>query len=420
MDRKMRVLWFSITSALYGSQHNQFNGGGWIESLQRSVMAHGEIDLGIVFISSEKNAPVKNDGNVTYYPIYIHRSTIDKLRDLYTNKYFDTVALEKYLQVINDFKPDLIQVFGSEWNFGLIKPYVDVPVVIHMQGFWPQYRNSSFPPGFSKLDYVLSRWYKPTSPLNRLLDDMKSKDRANREEKILEMNENYFGRTEWDKAITKLYNPNSKYYFCSEALRDAFVIEKRKWSLQKESTVTFVTTGAGTPLKGLDLVLKTAKVLKKYAPFNFQWKLCGPTAFDMKRFEQKAKIKSSDVNVIPLGICDSQKVKDLLLSSLIYIHTAYIDNSPNAVCEAQYIGLPIIATNVGGVASLFADDYPSNALVPTNDPYYLASRIIDLYCNEEKLKKMSASNYKIARERHNDEQIYASLMSAYKQILNNR
>ena len=43
----MRVLWFSITSALYGSQYNQFNGGGWIESLQRSVMAHGEIDLGM-------------------------------------------------------------------------------------------------------------------------------------------------------------------------------------------------------------------------------------------------------------------------------------------------------------------------------------------------------------------------------------
>lgn len=108
------------------------------------------------------------------------------------------------------------------------------------------------------------------------------------------------------------------------------------------------------------------------------------------------------------------------MSSLIYIHTAYIDNSPNAVCEAQYIGLPIIATNVGGVASLFADDYPGNTLVPTNDPYYLASLIIDLYFNEEKLKKLSASNYKIARERHNDEQIYASLISAYKQILNDR
>ena len=40
--------------------------------------------------------------------------------------------------------------------------------------------------------------------------------------------------------------------------------------------------------------------------------------------------------------------------------------------------------------------------------------------NQEKLKKLSASNYKIARERHNDEQIYASLISAYKQILNDR
>ena len=48
------------------------------------------------------------------------------------------------------------------------------------------------------------------------------------------------------------------------------------------------------------------------------------------------------------------------------------------------------------------------------------SRSVILYFNEEKLKKLSASNYKIARERHNDEQIYASLISAYKQILNDR
>ena len=417
----MRVLWFSITSALYGSQHNQFNGGGWIESLQRSVMAHDEIDLGIVFESSVKDAPVKHDGNVTYFPLYIHRSMVDKLRDLYTNKYYDRVALDRYLQIINEFKPDLIQVFGSEWNFGLIKPFVKVPVIIHMQGFWPEYKNSGFPPGFSKLDYILTRWYKPTSPLNRILEDMKSKDRALREEKILEMNDNYFGRTEWDKAITKLYNPNSKYFFCSEALRDAFVAERRKWSISSEkSVITIVTTGTGSPLKGFDIVLKTAKLLKRYAPFEFKWILCGPTTLDMKRFEHKTKIKSSDVNVMPQGICDAQTVKDYLLSAMLYIHTAYIDNSPNAVCEAQYIGLPIIATQVGGVASLFADDYPRNALVPTNDPYNLAYRIIELYGNEEKLKKMADSNYKIARERHNDEKIYDSLICAYKQILNKR
>ena len=414
---KIKVLWFSITSSLYGSQHNKFNGGGWIESLQRSVVAHSEINLGVVFISSDKDAPVKKDGNVTYYPVYVHRTIIDKLRDLYTNRYFDTVALEKYLRVIKEFKPDLIQVFGSEWNFGLIKLYVDVPIIVHMQGFWPQYRNCGFPPGFSKLDYVLSRWYKPTSPLNRLLDDMKSKERAGREEKILQMNDNYFGRTEWDKAITRLYNPNSKYYFCSEALRDAFVTEGRKWSLQKDSIVVFVTTGTGTPLKGLDLVLKTAKLLKKYAPFNFQWRLCGPTPLDMKRFERKAKIKSSDVNVVPLGICSAEKVKEHLLSSFLYIHTAYIDNSPNAICEAQYIGLPIISTNVGGVCSLFASDYPKEALVPTNDPYLLASVIVGFYKNKEQLIEMANSNYKISRKRHDDETIYTSLWNAYKQIL---
>ena len=413
----MRVLWFSITSALYGSQHNQFNGGGWVESLQRSVMAHNEMDLGIVFISSDETAQKKQEGRVTYYPLYIRRTLIDKIRDLYTYKYYDKVAVEQYVEIIKDFKPDLIQVFGSEWNFGLIKPYVKVPIIIHMQGFWPEYRNSGFPPGFSKLDYIFSRWYKPTSPINRFLEDHKSEERAKREEKILALNDYYFGRTKWDKAITRLYNPNSKYFFCSEALRNEFVNEKNKWKYPHKKTITFVSTGTGTVLKGYDLVLKTAKLLKEHAPFEFSWLLCGPTVSDMKRFEHKTNIKCSDVNVRPQGICPAHIVKEHLLDAFAYIHTAYIDNSPNAICEAQYFGLPVISTNVGGISSLFATDYPQEALVPTNDPYLLASVIIDFHKDKEKLIEMANSNYKISRARHNDESIYVSLLEAYTQIL---
>lgn len=414
----MRVLWFSITSSLYGTQQNKFHGGGWIESLQRSVMAHDEIDLGIVFLSSDETAPVKQEGRVTYYPLYIKRSFMDRIKDLYTSRFYDTVAVKKYIQVINDFKPDLIQAFGSEWNFGLIKPYIHVPLIIHMQGFWPEYRNSCYPPGFSKFDHIFGKWYKPTSIITRLLEDIRSRDRAKREEKILSINVNYFGRTEWDKAITRLFNPKSHYYYCSEALRSVFVNENRKWEVPSTPKITFVTTGAGHALKGFDLVLKTAKLLKDHAPFDFEWLLCGPTSDNMRLFEKKTNIKCADVNVSSLGVCSAESVKDTLLNAFAYIHPSYIDNSPNAICEAQYIGLPVLATNVGGVASLFPIDYPKEALVPTNDPYLLASRIIEFVVNKNKLKQLSEMNYMISRERHNDEAIYASLVRAYNLMLN--
>lgn len=138
----------------------------------------------------------------------------------------------------------------------------------------------------------------------------------------------------------------------------------------------------------------------------------------MKYFEKKTNIQCNEVNVCPLGLCTAEKIKSQQLQSTIYIHTAYIDNSPNAICEAQYMGLPIISTNVGGIPSLFDEAYPQDMLVATNDPYFLASKIIEVHKDKEKLSEMANLNYRIAHKRHADEAIYASLMGAYNDMLN--
>ena len=102
-------------------------------------------------------------------------------------------------------------------------------------------------------------------------------------------------------------------------------------------------------------MLKTAQLLKQYTNIKFEWLLLGPTALDMKVPERLAGVKCSETNIVLTGKCSAEVVKDYLLSSNLYIHTAYIDNSPNAICEAQYLGLPIISTNVGGISSLFSN-----------------------------------------------------------------
>lgn len=412
----MKVLWFSVTASSYCSQRNAHNGGGWIESLERIVISHNDINLGIAFISSDNDKLKKTINGVVYYPINIRRGKIDSIRDLYDIKEYDELSVKKYLEVIDDFKPDIIQIFGSEWNFGLIKEYTNIPIIIHVQGFWPEYRNSSFPPGTSKKDYIFERWYKPTSIFRRCLIEKASENRALREEKILRINENFFGRTRWDKAIVKLYNKQARYFYCSEALRTTFSTEVRRWNYKSDSNFTFITIGGGHVLKGYDLVLRTSKLLKDNSGINFKWLLCGPTKGQISLFEKRTNIKCKDVSVFPLGKCSAEELKEKLLNANMYIHTSYIDNSPNSVCEAQYLGLPVIATNVGGTSSLFSDDYPSDMLVPTNDPYYLASKIIELCNDKTKINKMAECNYMVARQRHNDDNIYNSLINAYNNI----
>ena len=128
----MKVLWFSITPARYGTYAS--NGGGWIESLQRVVAKTDEIELGIAFMNPSEPPSLKviQDG-VTYYPMYIKRGWLEKWNDKYTAAKMNNLIIQKCQECIHDFQPDLIHVFGSEWCFGLLKEVTSIPLVIHNQ-----------------------------------------------------------------------------------------------------------------------------------------------------------------------------------------------------------------------------------------------------------------------------------------------
>ena len=413
----MKVLWFSVTPALYGQTTSAHNGGGWIASLERIVRKCKQIQLAIAFFDPKKKNLFKvEQGDVVYYPITIKRSFIGTLKDRFTYTEIDKLTLYSCKKVIEDFQPDVIHVFGSEWCFGLISQYTNIPVIIHMQGCWPPYRNASYPPGYSYRDRILRNCYHPLRLVSLIAQEHLSKERSEREERILSHTSYFMGRTKWDYALTKLYAPKSRYFYCSEALRPEFMDESRQWNLNKHSKYILVTVGGGHTLKGLDVVLRTANLLTKWSNIEFEWRLLGPTEKDMNLFESLTKIQSSNVNVYPLGRKSAMEVKEQLLTSDLYIHTAYIDNSPNSVCEAQFLGLPISSTNVGGISSLFSEDYPNDLLVPANDPYFLAYKIKDTLANDSLRKELSIKNMKIARIRHSEQEIMSHLLHIYLQL----
>ena len=60
-----------------------------------------------------------------------------------------------------------------------------------------------------------------------------------------------------------------------------------------------------------------------------------------------------------------------MLASDLYVSASHIENSPNSVAEAQLIGMPCIATGVGGTAT-YIEHNISGIIVPPGDPYALA------------------------------------------------
>lgn len=124
-------------------------------------------------------------------------------------------------------------------------------------------------------------------------------------------------------------------------------------------------------------------------------------------------IKHEDVNIKLEGVASAQQLRDALLNSTLYVHTSYIDNSPNSVCEAQISGVPVICTAVGGVPSLI-EEGKTGFLIPANDPFQLAYLIRELYTEKAKNIEIGNNAKAMAVKRHDKTRIVNELLGMYK------
>lgn len=409
----MNVLWFEITEpSAYVSGGMPI--GGWQDSLERIVRTVPSLELIVAFVS-EKHSEVKVVNGVTYVPILVKWSFLDRV----FRKRWD-VFVEKVMpsakRIVEHYKPDLIHVFGTEWPFGQIAAYTDIPVVIHIMGSIVPYNNASYPPGYSVSRDICQHWWNPIRLFRIWMSFRNSKNWEHWERKTWKLVGNYMGRTYWDESLSRVMHPGRKYFHVEEALRLSFIKTNSKWKLPEGSKIRLVSTGCSSFWKGPDMMLKVAKVLTKLG-VDFEWKVAGNMPTTIKRnVEEHEGISFDGCNIKILGFVNPDELINILCSSTMYVHTAYIENSPNSICEAQCIGVPVVSTNVGGIASLVRHNI-DGVLVPANDPWQMADAIIELSKDKDRMMSFSDNSRSFALVRHKDNNIKHQLVTCYKQIL---
>lgn len=415
----MKVLFISPNQGLYDTTVNGYGGAGWIASLQQHIEKDCDTELGITF-KHETDSQKKKVGNTTYYPIQSpSKKRIKKLLYYwygYKKEVFDFSIADKIKEVISDFKPDIIHIFGTESEMCCIVGETDIPCVIHIQGILNPITTTYFPPGMNERTFMSPKHIREFWLRNGIVFNYRRmKLSAERELKFIDKCRHFLGRTEWDRRITLLYNKDADYYHINEILRGDFY-NADKWSY-KPGNLSLTSTISPNVYKGLDLILKTAKLLKK-SNRTFCWTVIGiKESYFTRIIEKELGINHKEVNVRYVGVKNSKEIIEQLYDSTIYVHPSHIDNSPNSLCEAQYLGVPCLATNVGGIPTIM--DNRHEYMVPANDPYMLASKIISLGSD------LNDNGYvnpymKTAIARHAPQRIVESLKDAYKNIINSK
>lgn len=419
----MKVLWFSLSPCNSIKRNNSTHViQGWMVSLENEIKKCKDIQLEVAFFTEKDEKPFKFEG-VKYYPMRKHilkqNNGINRIIERYISlKKKDDNAIKIMLEVVKQSDPDIIHIHGTEESFGLIQDKIKkIPIVFSIQGLIAPYTEKYF----SGISYSDAKKYesfidkiKQVSVVNNYKSFLY---RSVRENHYLSKANYIFGRTFWDRNCTLSLNPKRKYYVVNEILRPEFYAKQWKGFIS-DNKLKIVSTISGGIYKGFETVLKTAEILKRHSHLEFEWHIAGYTSRSkwVHISEKITNINSEDNNIVFHGRIEAEELSDLLCDSDIYVHVSHIENSPNSVCEAMMIGMPVIASYSGGTSSLLEHE-KDGILYQDGDPYVLAGAIVELFQGKNKAIEYGSSARKKAFCRHDKNRILNELISGYNSII---
>lgn len=135
---------------------------------------------------------------------------------------------------------------------------------------------------------------------------------------------------------------------------------------------------------------------------------------DLDRVASRAKDRGVGATISFLG--RREDALAFTAAADVYVNPAEHEGLPVAVLEAMCLGRPIVATAVGGVPSVIADDV-TGLLVPPADPAALADAIASLLDDPARRARLGAAAARFAHDELRLETMVAHVESIYDEVL---
>lgn len=415
----MRVLWIVNTIFPRASEFLKLSppaSGGWMYSLADTLASLKGISLGVVSLYESEEINSASIEGIQYY--FLPRP----------KKYFRFRSSE-WKAIIDDFKPDFVHIHGTEFSYGLsmIREFPDLKYVVSVQGLVSACYRYYFA-GISVWDI-----FKNISARDIVRRDTLFHSRRDFYKRGL-FEAEYFrkanfvlGRTEWDRAHVKILNPKVDYRFCNESLREEFY-DGMTWDQSKCRPYSIFLSQAAYPLKGLHQVLKAVYILRNEYP-DILIEIAGYDITDLSTFKKRiaitgygkfinrliAKLGLRDC-VKFIGMSDADSMKRAYLRANLFICPSSIENSPNSLGEAQILGVPCVASYVGGIPSI-VDDKKTALLYRFEDVEMLAACIKKIFDDKNLSMELSKNGQLEAKLRHDRKINLDALLNIYNQLV---
>ena len=120
-----------------------------------------------------------------------------------------------------------------------------------------------------------------------------------------------------------------------------------------------------------------------------------------------------------LFLSDRYDVPELMKAMDIYVQPSFHEAFGITIAEAMFSGLPVIASNVGGIPEVVKDG-ETGILVPPQDPKALSEAIITLIQNPEMARTMGEKGREVAASKFSGERYARDMENLYASLINEK
>lgn len=415
----MNILW--ITNILFPEAERILTGdgelkssGGWMVGAANALSQSTDVSLSIATVSPLVRELTILEGNkLSYYVLPYGKGNLKK----------NTDYIPYWRQIHSKLKPDIVHIHGTEFSHGYA--YIQAcgidNVVVSIQGMKSAI-HYYYHYGMSDMDIFRSITLKDIIRGTIWQQKNSFKKSGEIEKLVLRTVKHVIGRTTWDRSRVWAINPKIKYHFCNETLRTEFY-DGSLWEYENCTKHSIFLSQASYPLKGLHQVLKAMPLILRDYPAT-TIRIAGNDITNRETFMNRlkysgygryinrlvSKYKLQD-KVTFLGCLNAEQIKEEYQKANVFICPSSIENSPNSLGEAQILGVPCIASYVGGVPDMMKGD--EDNLYRFEEYEMLAEKVCYIFSRNTFDRKMRNS----ALERHNPTTNCNKLLEIYKLIL---
>ncbi len=415
----MNVLWVTngiMPDMLTAMGRPASYGGSWLIEPSRLLAANEEVHLSIATPYSGKESVHKQVKDIDYY--LIPATYIDRMKQ--PSKAFR----ERCNALIELIQPDVIHLHGGEFAIGIpFAEYPGIPKVLSIQGIISKINESYFYGGIR-----VPSWLGCCLPWNLLtympmkLQHARNQWRAASEIRQMKQVDAITGCTRWDYTYSMLMNSKLKYFYVDYAIRQEF--SQYQWTVNECERHTFLIGSMTVPLKGLHRAFEALAILIKKYP-DAKIKVVGTNTFHSKaklgynRYLYKLANKLGIMDHLELlGPQDTMGMIQAMLRSHTFVLSSCIENGPNTMMEAMWLGLPCVCSYVGG-AMQFAKENEEAVFYRFEEPEILAYELDRIWSDDEWAQKLSSNARRRASRFESFTDVYKRYMDMYQVLIRN-